>query len=253
MRNIPRSSLLAALTGLLLATPAQADVVVQDAGGFTTRDTVAVEVDTQTAWLALIDPGSWWSDSHTWSGDAANMSIEPQAGGCFCERIPATEDDGAVGLEGSARHMVVVQSFPRRVLRMRGGLGPLQSEPADGVLTITLKPVERATQIVFEYVVGGAMRYEVPTIAKAVDGVMSQQLAGLAQKLGGGVSRSVQENADESREAAPVEEMPSAADSADSAGVSDEQAAKPVAPARDADDVAEQLDAIGAGRGDRFS
>ena len=38
--------------------------------------------------------------------------------------------------------MVVIQAVPRKVLRMRGGLGPLQSEPVDGVLTITLQPIE---------------------------------------------------------------------------------------------------------------
>lgn len=168
----------------LLATPAQAEIVELADGGFVTRDAAAVGADPQTVWLALISPGEWWSDAHTWSGDAANMTITPQGGGCFCERIPAQEKDGAVGLDGSVQHMVVLQANPRKVLRMRGSLGPLQSEPVSGVLTITLKPIGKGTRIVWEYVVGGYMRYEPQVIAKAVDGVMSQQLAGLADKLG---------------------------------------------------------------------
>lgn len=175
----------AALAGLMLfAGPAQAEIVESAPGSFVTRDTAVVSADPQAVWLQLISPGNWWTDSHTWSGDAANLTITPQGGGCFCERIPATEADGAVGLEGSVQHMVVLQAFPRKVLRMRGALGPLQSEPVEGVLTITLKPMEKGTRILWEYVVGGHMRYEAATIAKAVDGVMSQQLAALAGKLG---------------------------------------------------------------------
>lgn len=168
----------------LLATPAHAEIVEVAAGGFVTRDSATVEADPQEVWLALISPGDWWNDAHTWSGDASNMSITPQGGGCFCERIPAKDEPGVFGLDGSVQHMVVLQANPRHVLRMRGALGPLQSEPVSGVLTITLKPVEGGTRILWEYVVGGFMRYEPEVIAKAVDGVMSQQLDGLANKLG---------------------------------------------------------------------
>jgi uncharacterized protein YndB with AHSA1/START domain len=168
----------------LFAAPAYAEVIELADGGFVTRDAAAVGADPQAVWLTLISPGDWWADSHSWSGDSANMTITPQGGGCFCERIPAKDEPGAFGLDGSAQHMVVLQANPRKVLRMRGSLGPLQSEPVSGVLTITLKPIEKGTRIVFEYVVGGFMRYEPDVIAKAVDGVMSQQLTGLADKLG---------------------------------------------------------------------
>ena len=168
----------------LFSAPAHAEVIELADGGFVTRDAAAVGADPQAVWLTLISPGEWWADSHSWSGDSANMTITPQGGGCFCERIPAKDEPGAFGLDGSAQHMVVLQANPRKVLRMRGALGPLQSEPVAGVLTITLKPIEKGTRIVFEYVVGGFMRYDPQVIAKAVDGVMSQQLAGLADKLG---------------------------------------------------------------------
>ena len=80
--------------------------------------------------------------------------------------------------------MSVIQAYPLKNLRMRGGLGPLQGEPATGVLTVTLEEIKGGTRIRWEYVVGGYMRYDVETIAKAVDGVMSQQLAGLRDHLG---------------------------------------------------------------------
>lgn len=182
--KFPITAVAALVAVATTAQPAAAEVVKSDPQGFVTRDEVTVSAGTMATWLALISPGKWWNSAHTWSGDAANMSVTPQAGGCFCERIPEIKDEDKVTLEGSVRHMTVVQSFPERVLRMRGGLGPLQGEPADGVLTITLKPVDGGTRILWEYVVGGYMRYEVPMISKAVDGVMSQQLAGLADHLG---------------------------------------------------------------------
>lgn len=178
----------------LLAAPAQAEVVESSDTHFVSRHAVEVAVPPKDAWLALIAPADWWNDSHTWSADASNLSLTPQAGGCFCETMPAEDDDDSFGLEGSAQHMVVVQAVPRKVLRMRGALGPLQSEPVDGVLTITMQPIEgdegdiTGTRFVWEYVVGGTMRFEIPAISQAVDGVIGEQAMGLAEALGGAVA-----------------------------------------------------------------
>ncbi|MEO1967459.1 MAG: SRPBCC family protein [Sphingomonadaceae bacterium] len=176
--------LAAALTGVGLAGAANGEVVKTTEDDFVTRDTARVAATPMETWLMLIKPGQWWNPEHTWSGDAANMTLTPQAGGCFCERIPGKDQPGAFALEGSAMHAMVVQAFPLNVLRMRGGLGPLQGEPATGVLTITLKPVDGGTRIMWEYNVGGPMRYTIDEIAPAVDGVMSEQLHRLQKKLG---------------------------------------------------------------------
>jgi hypothetical protein len=80
--------------------------------------------------------------------------------------------------------MHVVYADPGKVLRMSGALGPLQSEAMNGTLTVTLKPVEGGTRILFEYVVGGYMRFKTEDIAPAVDGVMAEQLNRLAALLG---------------------------------------------------------------------
>jgi hypothetical protein len=174
----------AASAAITLPAPATAEVVKQDAAGFVTHETRVVEATPREAWMALIAPAKWWNKTHTWSGDSANLTITPQAGGCFCERIPEVETRDTVGLAGSVQHMVVVYAAPDEALRMRGSLGPLQSEAVTGVLTISLDKVAKGTAITFEYVVGGYMRYETPTIAKAVDGVMTEQLDGLASLLG---------------------------------------------------------------------
>lgn len=166
------------------APPLSAKVAETSETGFSTQDMADVAATPMETWLALIRPGGWWTDAHTWSGDAANMALTPQAGGCFCERIPGEDRADGFSLDGSVQHMTVIQAYPLKALRMRGGLGPLQGEPATGVLTISLEEIEGGTRIRWEYVVGGYMRYEIPTIAKAVDGVMSQQLAALRDHLG---------------------------------------------------------------------
>lgn len=173
--------------GLTLAAGAQelrAEVVETTADRFVTRDTASVKTPLLATWLALTKPGEWWNSQHSWSGDAKNMTITPQGGGCFCERIPVGDSGNASAMEGSARHAEVLQAFPMKVLRMSGGFGPLQGEPVSGILTVTLKEVPGGTRLMWEYNVGGPMRYKIAEIAPAVDGVMTEQLKRLQAHLG---------------------------------------------------------------------
>ena len=212
----------AAFGALACATPAAAEVVETRADGFTTRASAAIAEPPMEVWLALTKPGEWWNDDHTWSGDAANMTLTPQAGGCFCEKVPGGDTAGGFAMDGSATHATVVLANPLKVLRMRGGLGPLQSEPATGVLTITMEAIDGGTQVFWEYNVGGPMRYPIDTISKAVDGVMSQQLTGLQSHLGALAGDTVYEGPDsdsepanESEESSGDSEEPSVEDQID--------------------------------------
>ncbi len=177
-------AILAALAACAAVQPLSAEVVSTSDSGFVTRDEAVVEAAPKAVWLALISPARWWKSAHTWSGDAANLTLVPQAGGCFCEKIPEDPDPAKITLEGSVEHMRIIQSYPETALRMQGALGPLQSEPVIGILTIAISEVDEGTKIVWEYNVGGSMRYEIGQISEAVDGVMTQQLSGLAEGLG---------------------------------------------------------------------
>lgn len=180
---MPRFLIIAAAAASLAgsAVPASAEVVSTSDSGFVTRASARVAATPRETWMALIKPSDWWNDGHTWSADASNMTLVPSAGGCFCEKIPG---EGAIPLDGSAQHAVVVQAVPDRALRLRGGLGPLQAVPATGVLTITLEEIDGGTRITWEYNVGGPMGFPIDQISNAVDGVMDQQLAGLRDHLG---------------------------------------------------------------------
>ncbi len=172
------------LAVIAVARPAAAEVTTVHPSGFIVRHEAVVEADPKQVWLALISPDQWWRSEHTWTGDSANLLLTPKAGECFCERIPEIDEPDRFTLEGSVEHMRVIHAHPEQALRMRGGLGPLQSEPVNGVLTIAISTEEAGTRIVWEYNVAGFMRYEIPVISSAVDGVIAGQLAALADGLG---------------------------------------------------------------------
>lgn len=170
----------AALTGTALsASPAGAEIVDQSGIGFTVAHMTEVTATPDDVWKMLRRPDKWWSKEHSWSGDAANFWLDSQAGGCFCEKLP----DSGSGL-GSVQHARILFARPNQMLRLSGAFGPLQGEALAGTLTIQIKEMPTGSSIRFDYVVGGYMRFKVSDIAPAVDGVIGEQLAGLAKALG---------------------------------------------------------------------
>ncbi|WP_225008644.1 SRPBCC domain-containing protein [Novosphingobium percolationis] len=173
----------AAFAGLVVQ-PAWADVIAKADNGFVVRAAARVTATPAEAWKMLVVPASWWSAQHTFSGDAANLSLDPVPGGCFCEKLPLPKAAAKGERAGGVQHLRVVYANPGKALRLTGALGPLQSEALQGTLTITIKPMDGGSRVLFEYVVGGFMRYPVDEIAPAVDAMLSAQLVSLATKLG---------------------------------------------------------------------
>ena len=164
----------------LAPLPAAAEIGASSDSGFVSHNEVLVRATTAEAWSAMVRPADWWNGEHTYSGDSANMTIALNAGGCFCEAIPGK--DGAPA--GQIEHMRVLYVAPETTLRMSGGLGPLQSEPVTGVLTMALAPEGEMTRISWDYVVGGYMRTPMAELAPLVDQVVGEQLLRLATRLG---------------------------------------------------------------------
>ena len=172
----------AAAIAVLAVNPAFAEVKKQDAGGFLVSHIAEVEASPQDVWERLIKPKNWWNKDHSWSGSVDGFYISPQAGGCFCESIKEEGKKGKPVLVGSVEHMRVIHANPGKVLRMTGALGPLQSEAVNGTLTVAMgavKDKEGVTAVSFNYIVGGYMRFEPSKMAKAVDGMIGEQFAGL--------------------------------------------------------------------------
>lgn len=166
------------LSALALLAPASAMAEVQSvsAAGFAIAHETVIAAPPEDIYAALRAPARWWSQDHSWSGDSANLWMDAQAGGCFCETLPGK----APASSGSVEHARIIFAQPGTMLRMRGSLGPLQGEAATGTLTFALKPVESGTAVTLTYVVGGHVRMGMAEIAPAVDGVLGEQLTRLS-------------------------------------------------------------------------
>jgi hypothetical protein len=184
-----RSLVIAAAIASAPALPvsASAEIVQKSEAGFVMGAELDVPGKTpQDVWQALIAPSGWWNPVHSWSGDAANLYLDPQAGGCFCELLPKPKGAPENERRGSIEHMRVIAAMPPKLLRMTGALGPLQGEALAGTLTVTLKPMPGkggGTHLAWSYVVGGYMRMTVEEIAPLVDKVMTEQFTRLADAV----------------------------------------------------------------------
>ncbi|SEJ25520.1 Uncharacterized conserved protein YndB, AHSA1/START domain [Sphingomonas sp. OV641] len=150
------------------AGQARGDVIAVHPGGFETAAVVSIAAPAERVWATLQSPALWWEPEHTYSGDSANLSLGAQAGGCFCERLPGS---------GSVEHARVIYIQPSQVLRLQGGLGPLQAEAVTGVLTFELLAQETGTtQVKMTYLVSGHLRAGSEKLAPLVDQVLTLQL-----------------------------------------------------------------------------
>lgn len=163
----------------LIGSPAVAEVKSAGEAHFVAESVATVEAPPAETYKMLVRIGEWWSSAHTYSGDAANMSLDAKAGGCFCETWSGPQPRGG----GSVEHGRVLLAMPGSTLRLAAALGPLQAEGVVGTLTWSLKAVDGGTEITQTYVVGGYLRGGGERIAPLVDQVLAEQLAGLRAKL----------------------------------------------------------------------
>lgn len=163
--------LLFAVAIVLSSPTTPAAVVASGLGGFITRDEVVYPGGRAAAWQRLVRIQDWWSSAHTYSGNAANLSLSLRPGGCWCEKLP----NG-----GFARHMDVVLVIPGETLRVTGGLGPLQAMGATGALTFTLKDAAKGTTVIAEYAITGYAAAGMAQFAVPVDKVLAEQLESFA-------------------------------------------------------------------------
>lgn len=164
-RTIPLVVLL-----LAVAVNAAAEIADSAANGFTYKLVLNLQAPPETVYQRLLAVGNWWNSSHTYSGDAHNLSIDPKPMGCWCEKLP----NG-----GGVRHMQVVMVMPGKMLVLTGGLGPLQSMAASGSMKISLAPANGSTQLQVTYSVTGYLPAGMNSLAMPVDGVLTEQFTRL--------------------------------------------------------------------------
>jgi hypothetical protein len=159
------------------ASGTAADVVDSSGNGFTVRTTITISADPQAVYRSLVEEvGICWHPDHTFSGVAKNLSIEAEANGCFCETLPGG---------GSVRHMTDVFASPGKLLRMTGGLGPLQGMAVAGSMSWKLSEVESAAELELSYSVGGYHPAGLQELAPVVDAVLTDQIRRLKDHVEG--------------------------------------------------------------------
>lgn len=137
------------------AAPASAEVVSQSADGFVLRFAVGVEAAPEDVVSAVSELPQWWDPAHTYTGDAANLSLAFEEGGCWCERLA----DGTI-----FEHAVVTGIVADRVT-MTAALGPLHDRATKAELTFGSGPENRGRLVTVDFVVEG------PGLGAMADGV----------------------------------------------------------------------------------
>jgi hypothetical protein len=171
------NAILAAALLAALAPLARAEVVETSANTLKIKQIATVRATPAKAWQAMLDIGGWWSGEHTYSGNAANLRLEPRAGGCWCETLP----NG-----GGVEHMHVVYFAPPTRVTMTGGLGPLQTAGVAGSMTLQVTPKGTGAEIALLYNVGGYDPGGLAAVAPGVDSVLTEQFARLARLIDSG-------------------------------------------------------------------
>lgn len=153
----------------LIPLATYADITSSAKDGFTIQQTITMKAPPIMVYRSLVrDIGKWWNSEHTFSGNSANLYIEDKAQGCFCEKL---DEKPAI------QHMNIIYAAPGELLRMQGGLGPLQSMAVTGSMSWTfVKKGKGVTEIRLNYNVGGYTPEGLDKLASAVDGVLHQQL-----------------------------------------------------------------------------
>ena len=168
-RTAARMAAVAACSLALSVGAARAEVVDSGPAHFRLRLEARSDDAPAAVWARLIDPSQWWSDDHTYSGDADNLSLDCGAGGLWSE----TWDGGAVA------HGVVLACMEGRLLRLEAPFGPLQELGVAAVWTIGLAPDGEGTAVTFDFVANGGPASGLDALAPAVDAVKGAALRSL--------------------------------------------------------------------------
>jgi hypothetical protein len=159
----------------LTAFPLKAEVTSVDEYGFTVRHVITIEAEPFVVYRAMTaHVNEWWNGEHSFSGDAANLYMKIERGGCFCERLP---DNGRI------EHLRIIYFAPGEEIRFNGALGPLQTMPVDGRMIWKIEATETGSSVSFTYMVFGHTKGGLAGIAPGVDAVIGEQLTRLGARL----------------------------------------------------------------------
>jgi hypothetical protein len=171
---------IAPLTLLMLPVSAAAEVVSSSDHGFEVQQSVNLVIPQPKAFAAFGEVGQWWNKAHTYSGDAARMSLQLRPGGCFCETL---EDGGGI------EHMHVTLVRPGEQVVLTGSLGPLLYQATAGVMDVKVERIAGGSRVTMNYRVAGFANGDAAKFAPLVDQVLGDQMKRFRAYAAGGAPK----------------------------------------------------------------
>lgn len=163
----------ALVIALVTASSATADVISAGAGGLIVRTTVEVpNAAPGDVYDALTRVSEWWSGTQTWSGNSRNLTLDPQVGGCLCEKLSSG---------GNVQIMRVVWAERGELLRLSGAPGRLQEGAAIATMSWRFSKTATGTKIELTFAASGYLPGGFDAIAPPTD----KAFADLANRLAG--------------------------------------------------------------------
>ena len=158
----PSCRTIIAMLAFGITTNAAGEVTESSSNGFTISLSQESRRSDAELWERLQHPENWWSSAHSWSGDAANMSVEMRAGGCWCERVG----------DGVAVHGRIIRIDSGHAILFDAPLGPLN----DAAVATRLSWRVENQRVIWRYQVYGALPMPTEQLTPLVEGVLAEQL-----------------------------------------------------------------------------
>ncbi|NVJ98370.1 MAG: SRPBCC domain-containing protein [Alphaproteobacteria bacterium] len=153
-------------------TRARADIVEANPDRYVLKHEATSALSPEKLWNKLVNPANWWHPDHTYSGDAANLSLDLQAGGLWREDWSG----------GSVFHGSVLQVKQGSMLRLDAPFGPLQDIAVKVVWTITITPEGEGSKVTFHEIASGDPKSGLDQLAPAVNFVKGEAIKRLTSQ-----------------------------------------------------------------------
>ncbi len=147
-----------ALSGLM-TSPVAAEIVSRSENAFTLRFEDQTRLGPAGVARAFSEVNLWWDPAHSYTGNAANLSLDLTPGGCWCEAMP----DGTRFDHGRVLSEVYGE------IRLHAPFGPLRSMATRADLIVTWPLVDGVVTPTWTFIVEGP---GVGALAEPVDGVI---------------------------------------------------------------------------------
>lgn len=156
--RIPASIVALALVAMA-GFPAAAEIVSRSENAFTLRFEGQTRLGPAGVADAFSEVDLWWDPAHSYTGNAANLSLDLTPAGCWCEAMP----DGALFDHGRVISAVYGE------IRLHAPFGPLREMATRADLIVTWPLVDGVVTPTWTFTVEGP---GVGALAEPVDGVI---------------------------------------------------------------------------------